>query len=139
VEENDQRHVRTTGAGLAQPVPGCVAQQPAQVGPAQVLVAVGYACLQEQRLLPQPPQLRRKGGHVPGEMHRVPRLGMGQLELQLRSGWKGVAGPAKGDARLGEAAQGDPLIVHDSPPTSSLTAASSSGEAAPRLRPLRPS
>jgi hypothetical protein len=55
-------------------------------------------------------QLASQRFAVQRQMHRVARLGVGELEIQLRVGGQADTSPAKGDACRGQLAQVLPRI-----------------------------
>ncbi|MNE13319.1 hypothetical protein D3C80_1061510 [compost metagenome] len=90
---------------LLQDVPGWGIQAPAQVRTLQIGVAVGRGAVQQQGVAAAFGQAGGQAGMVERQVHRVPRLGVGVLEVQLRGGGQAGAGTPQGDACGRQAAQ----------------------------------
>lgn len=88
-----------------------ITQAAAQVRALQVAVAVGGGAVQQQAVTPAFGQLLAQARMVERQVHRVARLGVGELEIQLSTGGNAGAGAAQGNARRGEAAQFQPGVV----------------------------
>ncbi|MNF94439.1 hypothetical protein D3C84_771490 [compost metagenome] len=76
-----------------------IAQFSSEIGTLQIAVAVDCRAVQQNTFMPAFGQLRAQCAMVKWQMHRIPRLGVGVLKVQLCAGWQAGAGAAKGNAR----------------------------------------
>ncbi|MNE35898.1 hypothetical protein D3C80_1296850 [compost metagenome] len=74
-----------------------------QVGALQVRVAIRRRTVQQKALAITFGQLRAEGGMVKRQVHRIPRLSVGVLEVQLCAGGNAGAGAAQGNSRRRQA------------------------------------
>ncbi|KWV88979.1 hypothetical protein PFLmoz3_01878 [Pseudomonas fluorescens] len=106
--------VHATGLGqgvVAQRLRRLIAQASPKVRALQVDVPVRGGAVQQQAVSATFGQLVAEPGVIEGQVHRVPRLGVGKLEVQLGAGGKAGAGAAQGNTRRGQAAQFQPRVV----------------------------
>ncbi|MNN55420.1 hypothetical protein D3C81_1702930 [compost metagenome] len=96
---------------LAQGRDRVVVQPSPQVGALQVLVAVVGGAVQHQAVTPTVIELGRKPGMVERQVHGIAGLGMGELEVQLRTSRQAGARAPQGDTRRCQGAQGQPGVV----------------------------
>ncbi|MNL48468.1 hypothetical protein D3C87_1713280 [compost metagenome] len=105
---DDDGQIDTAGIGrceIAQGLRRCITQFSPQVGALQVTVTVRCRAVQQQAFPSARRQLRTERGMVERQVHRIPGLGVGVLEIQLRMGGHAGAGAAQGDPRGRQAAQ----------------------------------
>ncbi|MNZ83974.1 hypothetical protein D3C78_1027180 [compost metagenome] len=86
-------------------------QAPAEVGALQVGVAVPGGAVQVQAVETERAERLGQRGDIERGMHGVARLGVGELEVELRGGRQAGAGAAEGDARRGQVAQLPPGVL----------------------------
>src|SRR5690606_39011542 len=90
---------------LIQPRGAGFVQAPAQVWALQVELSVGGGAVQAQAIELMLLQRVQQRFAVQRQVHGVARLGVGELEVQLRAGGQAGTGATEGDARRGELAQ----------------------------------
>jgi hypothetical protein len=84
----------------------------AEVGTSEILAAIAYGTLDHHGRHPEATDLFGKAPEVPGDMYRIARLRMGELEFQEGRGREPAPTPPEPDAGLGKAPQHGPGIVH---------------------------
>ena len=103
--------LRVLGAVVAQALRRSSVQASPQVWALQVGMPVAGRAVQLQHWQPLAGQVLGQCLGVQRQVHGIARLGMGELEIQLRAGRQAGAGAPQGDARRGQAAQFLPGVV----------------------------
>ncbi|MNG01177.1 hypothetical protein D3C84_841440 [compost metagenome] len=104
---DDDDQIDAAGFGrsvFAQGLRRRITQFSPQVGALQVTVSVRCRAVQQQAFTSACRQLRTERGMVERQVHRIPGLGVGVLEIQLCCGWHAGAGATQGNPRGRQAA-----------------------------------